>query len=131
MTTVAVSATTGSHFSLSPQPPTAPFFIFGCPRSGTSLLSAMLGMHSRLAIPQESHFYSGIYPVVHRFGDLGHASTRTRLVERDPPDRAHSEMDAATVGARNTRRHYSLRLSRYCRRVHASLGHGTGQTPMG
>ncbi len=80
MTTVAVSATTGSQFSLSPQQPAAPFFIFGCPRSGTSLLSAMLGMHPRLAIPQESHFYSGIYPIVHRFGNLRHASTRTRLV---------------------------------------------------
>ena len=80
MTTVAVSATNGSRFFSAPLPTTAPFFIFGCPRSGTSLLSAMLGMHPRLAIPQESHFYSGIYPAVRRFGDLRHAPTRARLV---------------------------------------------------
>jgi len=80
MTPVAVSATNVSHLSLSPRQPAAPFFIFGCPRSGTSLLSAMLGMHPRLAIPQESHFYSGIYPIVQRFGNLQHESTRARLV---------------------------------------------------
>ena len=40
----------------------------------------MLGMHPRLAVPQESHFYNGIYPIVHRFGNLGHESTRARLV---------------------------------------------------
>jgi len=80
MTTVAVSATNRSRFSSHPLQTAAPFFIFGCPRSGTSLLSTMLGMHPRLAIPQESHFYSGIYPAVQRFGNLHHAPTRARLV---------------------------------------------------
>ena len=106
MTTVAVSATIGSQYPLSTQQPTAPFFIFGCPRSGTSLLSAMLGMHPRLAIPHESHFYSGIYPVVQRFGNLRHASTRTRLVREilrtehirnwSPPPSARETLDAIT-----------------------------------
>ena len=31
-------------------------FLVGCPRSGTTLLRAMLDAHSRLAIPGESHF---------------------------------------------------------------------------
>ena len=106
MTPVAVSATNVSHLSLSPRQPAAPFFIFGCPRSGTSLLSAMLGMHPRLAIPQESHFYSGIYPIVQRFGNLQHESTRARLVREilrtehiriwTPPPSVAETLDAIT-----------------------------------
>jgi hypothetical protein len=34
----------------------APFFIFGCGRSGTTLLRAMLNAHPRLAVPLESLF---------------------------------------------------------------------------
>lgn len=33
-----------------------PFFIVGCPRSGTTLLSDLLRNHPRLTIPGESHF---------------------------------------------------------------------------
>lgn len=33
-----------------------PFFIVGCPRSGTTLLRLMVDGHSRLAVPPESHF---------------------------------------------------------------------------
>lgn len=57
-----------------------PFFIFGCPRSGTSLLSKMLGAHPNLGIPGESHFYNNIYPAVMRHADLAHTATRARLV---------------------------------------------------
>jgi hypothetical protein len=57
-----------------------PFFIFGCPRSGTSLLSRMLGAHHNLAIPDESHLYNGIYPLVARYADLSQDAVRTRLV---------------------------------------------------
>lgn len=58
-----------------------PFFIFGCPRSGTSLLSRMLDSHPNLAIPYESHFYDGLYPVVRRYGDLDDRRTRTLVTE--------------------------------------------------
>lgn len=33
-----------------------PFFVVGCPRSGTTLLKHMLDAHPRLAVPYESHF---------------------------------------------------------------------------
>ncbi len=57
-----------------------PFFIFGCPRSGTSLLSTMLGTHPNLAIPYESHLYDQVYPAVWRYANLRHPRTRARLV---------------------------------------------------
>jgi hypothetical protein len=58
----------------------APFFIFGCPRSGTSLLSSMLGSHPNLAVPYESHLYDSIYPIVRRYGNPSRPSVRARLV---------------------------------------------------
>lgn len=67
-----------------PPPPVAcndsPLFIFGCPRSGTSLLSTMLGTHPRLAIPYESHLYDTIYPIVRRYGEPCRQAARLRLV---------------------------------------------------
>src|SRR4051812_34769788 len=57
-----------------------PFFIFGCPRSGTSLLSRMLASHPRLAVPYESHLYDNIYPIVQSYGDAWLADGRARLV---------------------------------------------------
>ena len=43
---------------------TAPFFVVGCARSGTTLLRLMLDSHPHLAVPPESHF-------VVRFADGG------------------------------------------------------------
>ena len=40
----------------------------------------MLGSHPNLAVPNESHLYSQIYPVVQQHKRLGHAATRPRLV---------------------------------------------------
>lgn len=57
-----------------------PFFIFGCPRSGTSLLTRMLDAHPNLAIPYESHFYNWAYPLVQRYCDLRNPSTRAGVV---------------------------------------------------
>jgi hypothetical protein len=57
-----------------------PFFIFGCPRSGTSLLSRMLASHPNLAVPYESHLYDSIFPIVRRYGDLCLPAARARLV---------------------------------------------------
>jgi Sulfotransferase family len=43
---------------------TAPFFIVGCGRSGTTLLRMMLASHSRLSIPPETGY---LIPLVRRF----------------------------------------------------------------
>jgi hypothetical protein len=80
--TVASAPATGSCYSSTPSShsPKNPFFIFGCPRSGTSLLSAMLGSHPNLAIPRESHLYDNVYPIVSGRADLTHEPTRVRVV---------------------------------------------------
>src|SRR6185503_10253265 len=39
-----------------------PFFIVGCPRSGTTLLSVLLDRHSRLCIPPETGFFAEVAP---------------------------------------------------------------------
>ncbi len=58
-----------------------PLFIFGCPRSGTSLLSRIFNSHPNIAIPFESHFYDGLYPIVRRYGELDERRMRTLLSE--------------------------------------------------
>lgn len=57
-----------------------PFFVFGCPRSGTSLVSRMLDSHPHIAIPHESHLYNRVYPAVGCHVDLRRERIRTLLV---------------------------------------------------
>lgn len=40
--------------------PNSPFFVVGCPRSGTTLMRVMLDSHPRLAVPRETHFVVGL-----------------------------------------------------------------------
>jgi hypothetical protein len=58
-----------------------PFFIFGAGRSGTSLLSRMLGHHPNLAVPPESHLYAIFHPWLKYYGDLRVSQNRADLVE--------------------------------------------------
>ncbi|MEQ8969056.1 MAG: sulfotransferase [Coleofasciculus sp. C1-SOL-03] len=58
-----------------------PIFIFGCPRSGTSLLSQILNSHPRIAIPYESHIYNTFFAWLKYYGDLEVAKNRERLVD--------------------------------------------------
>jgi len=58
----------------------APFFIFGCGRSGTSLLSRMLNQHSQLAVPYESHLFNTFFPLLKYYGDLAEEKNRSRLI---------------------------------------------------
>jgi len=48
----------------------APFFIVGCPRSGTTLLQVLLDAHPRIAIPVEGHLFSRFGRIFDRYGDL-------------------------------------------------------------
>ena len=49
-------------------------FVVGCPRSGTTLLQAMLDGHPELAMPPESHF---ILPLAKRFANRWFAGPAT------------------------------------------------------
>lgn len=57
-----------------------PFFIFGCGRSGTSLLSRMLNQHSHLAVPYESHLFNTFFPLLKYYGNLSEEKNRRRLI---------------------------------------------------
>jgi sulfotransferase family protein len=51
-------------------PSTSPFFIVGSERSGTTLLMAILGEHSRLAVPEVAWYYPRFRRYLHTYGDL-------------------------------------------------------------
>lgn len=57
----------------------SPIFIFGSPRSGTSLLSQIIGSHSRIGVPFESLLYTTFYPWLRWYGNLAVPSNRRRL----------------------------------------------------
>lgn len=62
--------------ALNPEPESsgqAPFFIVGSERSGTTLLMAILGHHSRLAVPEVTWYYPRFRAFLHTYGDLANA----------------------------------------------------------
>lgn len=58
----------------------APFFIVGCTRSGTTLISRILDSHSRLAVYHESHFYHVLRHDLQRYGDLRRSPNLRRFL---------------------------------------------------
>ena len=61
---------------------TGPIFIVGTARSGTTLTGQLLGNLPGLFIPGETHYLADIYQNRKRIGDLAHAASRRRIVER-------------------------------------------------
>ena len=63
------------------QPSDSPlYFIVGCPRSGTYLLSSILNASGRIAIPTETHFVPLFRPHLWLAGDLHRPAARRRLM---------------------------------------------------
>lgn len=58
-----------------------PFFIMGCPRSGTTLLSQLLDNHARIAVFVESLYYPLFRGDLHRYGDLRRPPNLRRLID--------------------------------------------------
>lgn len=50
------------HLRVEPTRPDDPFFVVGCARSGTTLLSVMLDRHPELAVTRETHFINKALP---------------------------------------------------------------------
>ena len=57
-----------------------PFFIMGCPRSGTTLAAQILDGHSRLAVYLEMTYYGTFRPLLPLYGDLGRPGNRRRFI---------------------------------------------------
>lgn len=60
----------------------APIFIVGAPRSGTTLTAKILGRHSRIFMPGETHFFEDIYARRKELGDLHYPETRSKVLAR-------------------------------------------------
>lgn len=63
-----------------PRSDDVPFFVVGCPRSGTSLVSQLLDNHPRLAVYHETQFYPVFRPHLRYYGDLRRPANARRLI---------------------------------------------------
>ena len=61
---------------------TAPIFVVGPPRAGTTLTANILGRHSRVFMAGENHFFEDIYTRRDDLGDFADPAARRRTVER-------------------------------------------------
>ncbi len=60
----------------------APIFIVGTPRSGTTLTARILGRHSRLFMPGETHFFDDIYARRQELGEPCEAPSAAAIAAR-------------------------------------------------
>lgn len=59
--------------------PPPPFFILGCPRSGTTLLQVLIDSHPDIAIPPESFLFDRFGPLLGSYGSLAEPAALRRL----------------------------------------------------
>jgi hypothetical protein len=58
-----------------------PFFIIGCPRSGTTLLQLLINSHPKIAIPPESHIFVRFSKIFENYGDLNYKANLKLFVQ--------------------------------------------------
>ena len=59
-----------------------PIFVVGTPRSGTTLTAKILGLHSNIFMPGETHYFDDIVSRSNQLGDPSSASSLARVAER-------------------------------------------------
>jgi Sulfotransferase family len=59
-----------------------PLFVVGPPRSGTTLTARILGRHSRIFMPGETHFFDDIYSRRRELGELRNSESIQRVITR-------------------------------------------------
>jgi hypothetical protein len=59
-----------------------PIFVIGAPRSGTTLTARILGRHSRVFMPGETHFFDDIYARRRALGKLSDAESIRKVLAR-------------------------------------------------
>jgi hypothetical protein len=59
-----------------------PIFVIGAPRSGTTLTAKILGRHSRIFMPGETHFFDDIYARRRELGELSDAESIQQVFTR-------------------------------------------------
>jgi len=59
-----------------------PIFIVGTPRSGTTLMARILGRHSRLFMPGETHYFDDVFSRAAQLGDPGDGMVRLEIARR-------------------------------------------------
>lgn len=76
----------------------APFFVVGCPRSGTTLLQRMLDAHGELAITPETHFVRRFWLRRLSYGSLHRDASYRRLIDDvvSVPEFADMGLDASS-----------------------------------
>lgn len=67
---------------------TAPFFILGCVRSGTTMLRNILRKHPNFASPEETQFY--------RWGEPFRGPAYSQIVQSNPTLKRHRQIDGIT-----------------------------------
>ncbi len=93
-----------------------PIFVVGFPRSGTTLLQALLGAHPRIAAPPEMHYFQRIAHLHDYWGDLSDDSVLHRVITEtvQPPipwlDRCNFDPDRIFERARHGPRTYAAVL---------------------
>jgi hypothetical protein len=59
-----------------------PIFVVGTPRSGTTLTAWILGRHSRIFMPGETHFFEDVFARRGELGDIEDIHTRRKIIDR-------------------------------------------------
>lgn len=60
----------------------APIFIVGTPRSGTTLTAKILGRHSALYLPGETHFFDDVFGLRDKLGEVFTDEVRARVYDK-------------------------------------------------